>query len=421
MLSTSESSPPLLPPELLHIVFEHVDKRTLSSCSLVCHSWLPVARLYLFRVIKYSTPAIIGEGLVDQTPPLLDLLEFLEKTSFVGSHIHVLSLEAAPTIPPEFVSGGGYKVRVAPLEALRTILRLTPNLQTLELLNLRFENNDTAPNLPYRGDLAREHLDGLHIEDRGFDSFPRPPGHALQVLSLFGSVGTLNFDFHSQGKSSHAWPHRLTRVQTLHLNTTTTVHELSIIDLDHLKSFSLYPQYLNIREVFPLFQLFVKAGHSLQHVQLPIYDRLEPGIASGLAPDPHTARTLAPLTLSVLQGLQSITFTLQTTISHAGHLRVFPAVRAFVARALSELPDTLRTISLELNKDIHFPPASPDDAALAGWSELDAALAQRVARRGLRSVRISFQKYASWRDVNTRSCAEAALPRTLAEGVLRVD
>ena len=428
-------NPPLLPPELLYLIFEHADKKTLSSCSLIGRSWLDPARRYLFKSVSYHTYVHANdEGIADQTLPLLPLLEFLGKNPSICVHISVLSLGVMPA-PPHPGSLRHYRLQRASLEVLDAIIRHIPNLKTFKICGLHFGHSSCPPTPPLAAGPAKEHLDSLYIDGRrSARYFMNRDRSALNLLSLFGSVGKLHL--YPGGRLVREWLHRRTRVRELCLGHAIAVQKLSTIDLDNLDSFSLGSHHISDQEIPMLSELLAVAGHNLQHFTLPVYDILVISrTADGhLGPNPHK---LTQLRLSLLQRLQSISFVVQfhilavdLEVPDTCRLGLFPTVYAFIIHALCQLPDALHSITLELNNDeMHVlrPRAetmevSLDDVVQLDWSELDAALVRRVIQQGLRSVRVTFPTWSpsSSRLADAKSFVERALPQTLAEGVLDV-
>ncbi|KAI0703671.1 hypothetical protein C8T65DRAFT_830934 [Cerioporus squamosus] len=88
-------SPALLPPEILLTIVEQFDgdKETLRSCSLVCHTWLPVSRSQLFRTIFFRPPP---KGYPDCFVRFLDFFCTSQHSgSNLGRHVEDLTVMGA--------------------------------------------------------------------------------------------------------------------------------------------------------------------------------------------------------------------------------------------------------------------------------------------------------------------------------------
>ena len=423
-----------LPPELLHIIFACADKSTLSSCSLAAHSWLDLARRYLFDAIHYRAHSGLDNLVAGGGLPLLDLLEFLEKTPFIRPHIRALSFKmmiSGQTDSEAFCSleRGDNVLRSAPPDVLYAILRLLPNLQSLVAHNLYLGDLTLTQALVLANGPAIGRLETLHIDDQYLSEecgslILREPNPAVQLLSFFGSVENLEIRriHHTRfNPAVDAWPYRRTRVRHLCANKAIYARDLLMADLNSLESYTYDPMLPNGMSHITRFMAATR--NNLRHVKLPI---LSPFPNSG-----YVRRAIvrfSRIDLSVLQQLQSACFVLHGLTfagheAHTGGVGLFTPAYTFVIRTLSSLPDTLREFTLELRWDdtdqfgkVTQPPS--EDVARIDWSDLDDVLARRVAERGLQTVRIVLKQFL--KPLVIKSYVEMALPRICAIGALVV-
>ena len=422
-----------LPPELLHIIFSNADKSTLSSCSLVAHAWLNFARRYLFDSIHYRTRSDIRNPAAERSPPFLDLLAFLEKTPLLRPHIHALSLEMKiRRHTAHSIQRGERFLRSASLDVLYAILRLIPNLRTLKTRNVYFGDLSPAQTPPFSNGPALNRLESLFIDDQYLSHhFALPPNRALQLVSFFGSVN--DFKFHRSSCEYRdqvvhtAGPSR-TRVRDLHVNRAIGACDFSMIDFDYLESYSFEGSTAKTTQMARIAQFLATAGHNLRRVKLPILGTFVIfWKASGHLEVNRLAHPrLTQLDLSSLRKVESICFALHAYASatHTDGVGMFTPAYAFIIRALSSLPGTLHSLTLELRWESTVTPdrfrqpgqTLPENIVQMDWSELDDMLARRVSERGLHTVQITLEQFPQ--SMVTKSCIEAALTQTNATGAL---
>ena len=414
-----------LPPELLHIIFDPLDKATLSACSLVARSWLQIARPYLFKTILYhKRPATrIGFGLDSDPPrPLQDLLEFLDTTPSIRNYIRVLSLKSIisshdfiPVIRQTAVGGH--------LDTLYAIIQHTQSLRILSVHDFRFAQPTTLTLDDMHRKPALEYLDCL-VVDPPWHDFGINEALTPQLLFMVGAVGTLRLNTGHVPPSflrpSSSYDGALAQVRSLNVNTMEAPGVLPMIDYDRLESFHI--DYNLPRDCHLLLAEFLRsAAQGLQDLAFPL-----PG-----AYPRDTEGHMNILDLSVLQRLRSLSMNLRiytpTTCptDNTGSLGLYSPTYAFIVRTLSTQSDTLRSLTLQLVYDGNEPMAdiSLEEARDANilqmdWSELDGALATRAIRRGLEAIRVTFEGFPD--EGTARQCVKLALPRAHRIGVLRL-
>lgn len=144
--STPHESPspdegkPRLPPELLDVVIDclHGDKRTLQSCSLLCHALVSTARFHLFETI------IITRRNFQRAKTL-----FFVKSPHLLSYARSLTLEALDDMPDDtqdrvrkFIDEQGLKPPAHTF--ISEIARLAPNVRHLGLKDLPLDSTVVA-------------------------------------------------------------------------------------------------------------------------------------------------------------------------------------------------------------------------------------------------------------------------------------
>ncbi|PFH53629.1 hypothetical protein AMATHDRAFT_54853 [Amanita thiersii Skay4041] len=89
----------IFPPEIIDIFFSHLhpDRHALGDCSLVCKTWLPIARFHLLSDIsaRFSTAEHDSRLTELLSSPLCSMLSFLRRVHLQGSYfsfpLHVVS------------------------------------------------------------------------------------------------------------------------------------------------------------------------------------------------------------------------------------------------------------------------------------------------------------------------------------------
>ena len=422
-------------PELGHTILKDLDKDTLSASSLVSRSWMGIARPHLFRVIQYRRrPGVITNSLLHSVPPLQDLLDFLQATPSVRKHIRVLSLKIVFESPSDLeVAAREVKEgKGAQLDTLHSILRYTKHLQFLYVYRLRFAFYGSTP---VHSSTARrpalKYLHHLRVDPRGNDT-----DNALlyQVLNLVGTVGTLSFNSPisisymtptSPQPPSFSIPLATTikQIREVYVNHTQGISPPSMIDVAHMGSFhirDLEPKHI------PFLAMFLRNNDTspevLKHLALPIH---------GAIPWPMSDRDtgepvfLPLLRLPTFKKLQSLTLSLYawTPTPPAAHadntLGVYASSYDFIVGALSTIADTLRSVTFRITYS-EWPQAydrGRTQRMCTDWSEVDDALAERAARRGLTAVCFILCKFEGEDIVRER--VKQSMAHTDAMGVIR--
>lgn len=158
---------PHIPLELVHHILASVgkDHPTLSSCSLVCRSWMSEAHSFIFEEVRIASSRFVRS---DKEPrDLGDLAAFLRQSSRVCMHIRMLTLtlfdpslvllrqvvQMLPAlvyltltlikchVPPDDLAGGVWTQDSNTLPSLNTlIIRTTRALQSVPLVLSMFSH-----------------------------------------------------------------------------------------------------------------------------------------------------------------------------------------------------------------------------------------------------------------------------------------
>ncbi|KIP10423.1 hypothetical protein PHLGIDRAFT_241474 [Phlebiopsis gigantea 11061_1 CR5-6] len=392
-----QADPPALrlPPELLHSVFELLDKPALSACSLAAHCWLEVAQSHLFKSLVHHITVKDDCG-GPQAPPLQDLLEFLDASPWIGVYIRSLSLKM---VRPLYSS----RYRDGRLNILCSILRRTQGLRVLEIHHLIFSELLSPESIPQPNDgPALGHLDSLRVN---FLTLPLEIARGDHIFRLFQLVDTIDelhlesFAFPSltPDRVRAVWPpHVPKRVRALRLTHSSPVGHLSMISLDRLESLSLD---VCTRDTLTWLAAFLTrpAGRRLRRIALPAYE----------------GHAVPVLDLSPCAALERLVLAAAVcTDPRAAGVGVRAQSYAFMCAALASAPRTVRTVAFRLRHT---------RATAAGvrkdWTELD----ELFAGRGVRvRVEIDSGKAAGGLDVAAvYTCVAGVLPRTYARGVMR--
>lgn len=119
-------------------------RHTLSSCTLVCHTWNALARPYLFRRVSYT---LIDDnevpGTTDLRAILNDLRAFFEHHPELAIHVQQLGLKTIPAnhqFDWNIRPSAGYHQQLT----LMALLSLFPRLDRLDLLDVFIISGPTA-------------------------------------------------------------------------------------------------------------------------------------------------------------------------------------------------------------------------------------------------------------------------------------
>ncbi|KAF8877370.1 hypothetical protein BD779DRAFT_1804006 [Infundibulicybe gibba] len=223
---------PPLPPEVIDLIIDQLagedDRRTLKSCSLVCRSWLPRARHYLFSTISVVRTKSI---------PALHLL----RSPLCTIHPHVRRLELC--VNPS--STASMATFIQEINARSTLLLL--RMKTSPGAGLTLVDGDLQVLLPMLRNLRHlklQHFRFKTLENRIrlFSSLP-----ALETLVIYG-VDSQSYNTGSPSKDDHIYtmppPANLRHIfigtvnvpHELHWLTVHCRHPLTTLHLHNLTS-----------------------------------------------------------------------------------------------------------------------------------------------------------------------------------------
>jgi hypothetical protein len=170
---------PIIPLELWDWIIDHLhdDERALSTCGLVCRSWISSSRFHLFRTIQLSkfdiktSLALCAPG--STIPPYVRALEMFENDAPTKWHSPWVSnalqkmprLGALERLSLHFVAWGS----LTP-EAKERLFALSHGLKTLSLINVEFETISQALHFISSAPL----LECLSLENSTFRSWEAP-------------------------------------------------------------------------------------------------------------------------------------------------------------------------------------------------------------------------------------------------------
>lgn len=181
MDATLKGGRPLLQ-DLIDLTVDNLcdDKSSLSSVSLVSHSWLTPARRHLFQKISVQG--------VSEDWGFVPFKDFLLSQQGVSPFVHHLSLTGKHT--------GGCIVYVPNLDAflLRCIISRLPRLKSLELRTLQWRSQDCDEQDDSFHSFSPIHLHDLHLT--GIEIEGTFDGHLggrnfLDLIRLFSTIDTL--------------------------------------------------------------------------------------------------------------------------------------------------------------------------------------------------------------------------------------
>ena len=418
-----------LPAELLYHVMENLDKMTLSSCSLVAHDWLEIARPLLFRVVNYCVQGEVQLAIHQTPPPLQDLLEFLAATPYIHSYIRQLSLTTEISRHTTLILLRDHScLRGARLETLHAILKYTNRLQTLSVCNFVFEDPTSAlTHSPIADGPAIEYLDNLYLDYRFHLRFI-DGGHYCKLLCLLDTLGKVDLQTRLVPPPDlEGWTGPLKRAREIRVNGMEAIRYFPLFDFDHVESFDI-DQFrpVDFQQLGPFIQ---NAGKGLRHLGFYVHGH---HLLEWYAPEPELNQLtyLDSLDLSALRDLASISLALPiyiptTDSADALFLGVYSVAYGFIIRTLSILSRTLCNITFQFEYTVVPVVLLMDEteASLTGddiktdWLELDDSLVERITRGGLETVKFVLKGFQD-KDV-TRDCVKHALPRTCATGAIQ--
>ncbi|KIP03155.1 hypothetical protein PHLGIDRAFT_253410 [Phlebiopsis gigantea 11061_1 CR5-6] len=159
-----------LPPELLDHIFSLAEDATiLRACSLVCYTWLLIARGYLFATLRTQ------EGQLKPCRGITDLTRTLLGSSSLGHAVKSLVVD------------GLRSDAKLPVQDLVSVLRHLPRLQHLAVCNTRIPSFQIVA--PFQ---ERTSLHSLRLCNVGV--YVDNPANILRLLDLFESIGELTLE-----------------------------------------------------------------------------------------------------------------------------------------------------------------------------------------------------------------------------------
>lgn len=259
-----------LPVELIDQQLEHLwdDKRTLSSCSLVCHSWINGSRRILFSDINILADIIT----------LSKFVEFIQHPSDANPSRHIRRLRIrSPCRKPQ--DGRPVSDELEPFSRYLESILLLYGLRSLELRD--WELGDVAfPHKP----LKLEELTLINVyttsrsETELIDFIRQFP--ALRSLKLYTPYLSFGFPSQSQKKLNYqdgTFPVNISRLETLALRHARLARYFMDIvalnpPLESLKSLDVtVRKHADVDALGGLLDLF---GHNLTHFGICVSELL---------------------------------------------------------------------------------------------------------------------------------------------------
>ncbi|KAI0654327.1 hypothetical protein C8Q70DRAFT_531188 [Cubamyces menziesii] len=406
------SSPTYLPTEISYLIIEHLspadDKATFLSCSLVCRSWLPVARAGLFESLKVVTTA---NGRLDA------FANFLARCRDVCPLIRDLTLSCKPEAPAE---DNNAPDRI-PWPHFRTVVFMLPRLRSLTLDGICVTPSRSTPECLDVDPADRPTLQSLRMT--GSQLYHMNMSSALGVVRIFSEVDSLTF--------GGIWRkvYRSPDPSTVCSTTIRHVHidSLGAMMARHFCQFlgpprgdtlhSIHYTWNSWAELGAYESLLVNHAKSMKHLELKATDRFWMSRESTVQ---------ANLGLWIAFGdAMARCAQLESLCLHVPFEQ--PAHRALsVLMILSRGPPrALRRFALKIPIHCQSNPDDQDRNAMfqdeETWGHCDSML---VAIQSLTSVVLELQALpaldASAQEESTLAIRRA-LPKVCAKGILRVD
>lgn len=433
-----------LPIELLYFIFPHLDKLTLSTCSLVSRGWLNPARFYLFEVVVYCITAEPIEDGNDAPSPLEDFLVFLDSTPSIRSYIRHLVLvmqepdtSAPVTLPimgPESTTDG---LKGAKLDTLYNILKHTQSLLTLTITDFAFgtpEPNacpDAHPRPP-----ALQHLVGLDIQRSAHFGTLSAMEYIISLLALVGTVDGLVLstgwspgDHHHTVSASSPLVDK--QLRELHASgTALSLGLLKVLDLSSLQVLDI-PGF-DHEDMRWLGSFLGAAGRNMRHLNVKLHDAhyvhlsLMPEVPpTDLRPLPF----LSSLLLWRLSKLETLSFTVPTwtnceqPFDGSTTIFIYEPAHAFIKQTLRALPPSVRSIGFQVEHyhTLYFGDivqGAPLSDGFLPFSDFDAILESRIAEQGLQTVEVMMNNWSYPNRHLVQQCIAKALPKVCAKGAM---
>ena len=386
------------PAELVDIILKHLDKRSLTSSSLVSRSWAELSRPYLFRQISCIVYPVVklesnedprGGDAPAHRYKLETFLEFLRGTPRVQRHIHYLRIltpksegEEAQFHRPQF-------------QTLAEVLKCLPCLKIFHTSILPHPHLDSTI-VP-----VVSHLDKLIVVFSPFDV------HAIerlvQLLGLFDTIEHLDIDASfTAGMVGHKI---LDDAASVSATLSTRLHTLTVPFPSLLYALRTLPQFSNLHiletgvidpcDVHMLSGVLKKVGPNLRSFKLSLHETMS------IYHPIHNLSHLLPLDFSSSTNLSrlSIHIPIYGSTSGGGN---FPqpcfADKAYnlLCEWLPTLPTSISTITFALRfvalvtnftRIVTFFNVQPLHPMRSDWANLDSVL-ERCCDRG---IRIQFQ------------------------------
>ncbi|GJE87460.1 F-box protein [Phanerochaete sordida] len=443
MATVGELRGPRVPPELLHIIFEHADKPSLLSCMCTCRDWLELARPYLFdKVVWRLRPEHFRWGMKEDPEGLEHplglecLLDYLQHHPDVCPFIHDLTLgllELPFDVRWQHILDRP-DPRYASFDTLSEILNLLPSLHTFQVDRIPFrtlplgQNTSADAPIPLRKLKILSWMDSHNVdssEQYGTELLPAcAPDTFYGFLGRFSeidevSLGTEMFLWPVLPAWAPAAPNAMVRSLVLANTDPEIANGLSLLqDIAHLTLPA--PS----RKGTPMAcRLLTQFGLSLRNITLSLSSPEHIYIVHGARFD--YASIAAPLAPAVAALRALDTLEIRMTV----HGKLFANARLweracfhqptydFAVDLLRVLPRATQRVTFRLTfeRKPAFPHRPVCGPLAEDWSTLDDALAERV-ERGLRTIEFVEDRDGGLLSNKKRDILKKRLPRTWASG-----
>lgn len=408
---------PRLPPELILLVFEHSEKPLLSVCSLVCHSWLHLARPYLFHKLDYTFPPPLLASPLDEliSPHLsMSLHAFISCTPAICPYVQDLTLQ---------------RLRRCRFKTLIAVLQQLPHLRALRLSRIVFRSLDQPRKVLVDSPVIQS-LRTLEIRECRYPLTTSIPARCItQLLSLFGDIENLVLmEITSGGHSEHYDISHLARLQIRSFtveNSASLRYLWTLANPEKLHAVilcSIPTDY--IARLVLAFLSSIRS--SLRHL----------GIAdgrSGMHGTSHADHNFLPrLDISAFSALEHLTIALHAydrgfedmvgpRTTGSSYLPPDPSLLTLIPT----IPASVHTVTLRLytrglpsySRATAAVSLVADSQSRSDWSSLDVALTARI-EKGLGKVEFDEARAIGISEQEQRFIARL-MPKVFASGVAR--
>ncbi|KAI8976283.1 hypothetical protein BD414DRAFT_163636 [Trametes punicea] len=399
---------PRLPAEIDYLIIDHLsdDMAALSSCSLVCSSWLSVARSHLFRTLAIGSTATDGrfaafEGL-------------LKKRTHFGPLIQELILRCRP-----FSSfNEDEKAEQVDVAVLQSIVVMLPALRRLTLDGISLPPRNCGFAMLRRPSLVSMRIIGCRFHDENLQS-------ALNAMCIFETIEELSIEGFWIAPCSSSLANTLpspTTLRHIHLNQLGSSANKLLCDflgtVAHLTSLqSVHLTWYTWSEVTECQLLLSHVAQNLKRLELePTDDFWEREVQED---DNRWDK------LGLARCTQLETLCLHTSYSYLsyrtdGHKWFFAAVATYVSHVLLHYQlAALRHLILKI-------PVYPRNGEVRiahvpnSWEPLDSALSRR---RSLMAVTLEIRSPCMLSKLSKETLSlslRRALARTNQRGILQI-